>query len=321
MNPYTGTNFFTFFTTLIGRLFSFSHPLYPDEIQLLVLVGVSLSCALVGVWLTLRRMAMLANALSHTILLGIAIAFLLWRQFEGLEASFQMPLPYLFGAAILTGVVTTLLTTLLHKQGGVQEEASIGIVFTTLFALGILLINLTARNAHIGIEAVMGNVDALSFDDVKIALPIMGLNILILTLFHKELLLSTFDSSYAKALGYSGHFITYGLMTLISLTIVSAFRSVGVIMVLALLTIPPTIARLITHSLKKMVLLSALVGLLISLFSVALSRHLLTEFGLPLSTGGLLVALLSCAFALTCLYRLTARQKKKRSPHPLKEPH
>lgn len=302
MNPYIETNFFTFFTTLFWRIFDFPTQLASDEVQLLTLIAVSLSCALTGVWLTLRKMTMLANALSHTVLLGIVLAFLVYKSFYpiNLDATFALPFSYLFIAALFVAVVTTYLTQVLNKKGRLQEEASIGIVFTTLFALGVLIVNLTARNACIGIEAVMGNVDVLSKNDLSIVYPIFLINLAAILLFSKELLISTFDEAFAKALGFKTNLITYGLMALVSLTIISSFKAVGVIMVLSFLTIPAVISRLYTHSIKKMLFLSCLIGVGSSLIGVALSRHILTEFGVPLSTGSLIVTLLSL-FALGSL--------------------
>lgn len=309
MNPYSETTFFTFFVTLFQRLFQWItfEPLEiaSDEVQLLTLLAVSLSSALVGVWLTLRKMTMLANALSHTVLLGIILAFLTWQALSEkvVEATFAMPLPYLFISAFIMALVTTFLVQVLSKRGRLQEEASIGIVFTTLFALGVLIVNLTARNAHIGIEAVMGNVDMLSKADLNIVFPILLINIIAITLFHRELLISTFDSAYAKALGFKTGWITYGLMTLVSLTIIAAFRAVGVIMVLSLLTIPSVLSRLFTHSVKTMLLISCLIGALTSILGVALSRHFLTEWGLALSTGSLIVTLLALFATLIFLMK------------------
>ncbi len=328
MNPYSNLTFFPFFGMLLKRVWQFLtlEPLQlaPDELQLLVLLSVGVASALVGTWLVLRKMAMLANALSHTILLGIVFAFILWQTLHDTTqfATLSMPLPYLFGAAIAMGLITTFLTEILTRHGRLQEEASIGVVFTTLFALGVTLVNLAARNAHIGVEAVTGNVDALTSEDLYLVLPTLFLSLILLITFHKELLISTFDAAFARALGFKSQLITYGLMTLVSLTIISAFRAVGVIMVLALLTIPANIARLYFDSVKMILFVASLIAAAVALLSVALSRHLLTDLGLPLSTGGLLVLILTL-FALVAfsLKRLRARRPTGQPPLGLEEPH
>src|SRR4029077_18141377 len=103
---------------------------------------------------------MLANSLSHTILLGIVIAFLIGSSSEGFHEG-RLNLTLLFAAALGSGLLTAVVTEILTKSVKLQEDASLGLVFTTFFALGIVLVNLLARNVHIGAEVVMGNVDAL----------------------------------------------------------------------------------------------------------------------------------------------------------------
>ena len=164
MSPYRGTNFFTFFWTLLERIFS-GEILHPatDEIQMLVLGGVAISGALVGTFLVLRRMTMLANSLSHTILLGIVIAFLVTGQEIG-----ALSIPVMLIASVITGLATAFLTEFLHRNIRLQEDAANGLVFSTLFALGIVLVTLFTRNAHLGVEVVMGNADALQLRDLRL---------------------------------------------------------------------------------------------------------------------------------------------------------
>ncbi|MFI5334200.1 MAG: metal ABC transporter permease, partial [Chlamydiales bacterium] len=187
MNPYTNSSFFEFFGLLFTRIgrWMIGEPstFASDEIQLLVLVAVAISSALVGSFLVLRKMTMLANSLSHTILLGIVIAYLIAGQVVSTEG---FPLHILLFAAVITGVLTTLLTQLLTHLMRVQEDASIGLVFNTLFALGILLVSLFTRNVHIGVEAIMGNVDALHFDDLKPIFSVCFLTAGVIGLFFKQ---------------------------------------------------------------------------------------------------------------------------------------
>lgn len=318
MNPYSGETFVGFFVTFFGRLLALVSGQLPvtslatDEIQVFVLVGVACSTALLGCFLVLRKMTMLANSLSHTILLGIVIAYLVTKggvigaAHEGGYEPININAMLL--ASLLTGIATTFLTEFLTKSARLQEDASTGIVFTSLFALGIILVTLATRDAHIGVEVVMGNVDALRFDDLKLIYTVLGFNIVILLLCFKEYTITTFDPSLARALGFSTVFFNYLLMVQVSATAIGAFRAVGVLMVLAFITGPVLTARLMTHSLKTMLLLSAAIGSTASLIGVALARHLLTVYGLALTTGGVVVCVITVIFAASvCVYKWRAR--------------
>lgn len=290
MNPYTGSNFFSFFWTLLQRL---THPVggvATDELQLLILSFVAISSALVGSFLLLRRMTMLANSISHTILVGIVIAYLLVGSIDGMS---------LFLAALITGLATTWLTELLSKWVQLQEDASTGLVFSSLFALGIILVTLYTRSSHVGLEVVMGNADALHPSDLKLASWVVLANLVIFLLFFKEFAITTFDRGLARSMGISPNGCNYLLMVLVSATTVSAFRAVGVIMSLAFLVVPPLTARLLTHRLGHMVLMACGIGVLASICGVATARHLFTVHGIPLTTGGVVVCWLLLLFLAT----------------------
>ncbi len=302
-NPYYGKEFFTFFWQLLLRFFGFINgevtTMVSDEIQVLVLSAIAASAALVGCFLVLRHMTMLANALSHTILLGIVIAYLLMKQGH---SHGSVNLEAMLFAALLMGVVTTFLTEFLTKTVRLQEDASIGLVFTSFFALGVILITLFTRNAHIGSEVVMGNVDALHADDIQLAGVVLFMNIVLFTLLFKAYQVTTFDKGLAKALGFSTVFFNYLLMTQVAATAISAFRAVGVLMVLAFITGPPLTARLLTNRLRTMLLLSVMIGISSAFTGVALSRHILTVYGTPLSTAGVVVSVLVLFFVLALLF-------------------
>lgn len=297
MSPYRGTNFFSFFLTLFERIFS-GEILHPatDEIQMLVLAGVAISGALVGTFLVLRRMTMLANSLSHTILLGIVIAFLVTGQEMG-----SLSIPVMLLASVITGLVTAFLTEFLHRNIRLQPDAANGLVFTTLFALGIVLVTLFTRNTHIGIEVVMGNADALQLRDVRLVGIVLAANALLFFAFFKQFKLTTFDPGLARAMGISTTFFSYLLMTQVSATAVGGFRAVGVLMVLAFIVGPPLTARLITHSLKKMLFIASAIGAGCAIVGVALARHMLSVYDIALSTGGVTVCVIVVSFAAVTL--------------------
>ncbi len=309
-NPYSDTNFFEFFLVFFQRLWelltgkiAFSN-LASDEIQILVLLGVSLSSATLGCFLVLRRMTMLANALSHTILLGIVLAYFIASQGMMSTANAhhdQIPLEALIVASLVMGLLTTFLTDFLTKYTGLQEDASIGVVFTSLFALGIVLVTLLTRSAHVGTEVIMGNVDALSLNDLKLVLIALVLNAVLLFVFFKEFTITTFDPGLSRALGISPIFFNYLLMIQVSATTIGGFRAVGVLMVLAFMTGPALTARLLTNHLKTMLLIAGPIGALASIIGVALSRHFLSVSGFPLSTGGIVVAMIGALFIITMI--------------------
>lgn len=318
MSPYWGKHFFNFFPLYFHRLFQLLtgslswKDLASDEIQILVLGLVSIAAALIGSFLVLKRMTMLANSLSHTILLGIVIAYLLLYKTGGLQINFQV----LVIAALITGVLTTLLTQVLHQFIKLQEDASIGLVFTSLFALGIVLVTVYTRNAHIGLEVVMGNADALHSDDAKVALGIALANIGFILLFFKEWKLICFDPALASSLGFRPSLFNYLLMLLTSATAISAFRAVGVLLFLAFLVGLPLTARLLTNNLSKMLFLAAGIGLLCSFLAVGTARHFLTVYQMPLSTGGIVVTLIGLAFLVALSYTRVRRLFSKKAYGP-----
>ncbi|MCC5832248.1 MAG: metal ABC transporter permease [Chlamydiales bacterium] len=313
-NPYYGQDFIGFFFVFIRRFWAFLSGTLPfdalvtDEVQVVVLASVACSGALVGTFLVLRRMTMLANALSHTILLGIVSAFLLVRLFSGSpDPAAPLSIPALVIAAFLTGVATTFLTEFLTKVIKLQEDASIGLVFSILFSLGIVLVTLFTRNVHVGIELVMGNADALQRSDIRDVLAILGVNSALFFLLFHGFKITTFDSQLARAFGFSPVLFNYLLMIQTSATAIGGFRAVGVLMILAFFTIPTLAARLFTHHLSTLVWLSMAIGVLASLAGVAFSRHFFTIYGTGLSTGGIVVTLLGSFYILAALLLEGAR--------------
>jgi manganese/zinc/iron transport system permease protein len=230
------------------------------EIQLVAAV-VAVACALPGVFLVLRRMGMMSDAISHAILPGIVV---------GVFVTGTLHSPLLLVAAALTGLLTAVLVETINSTGQVKEDAAIGIVFPVLFSLGVILITTFAGDMHIDTEAVLlgelafapfNRLIAFGLDLGPQALWTMGsvlvLNALFLALFYKELKLATFDPDLAASLGFRPRVLHYALMGLVSLTAVSAFDAVGSILVVALMVGPPMSAYLLTDRLDGMIGLSA----------------------------------------------------------------
>ncbi|MFP4504832.1 MAG: metal ABC transporter permease [Cyclobacteriaceae bacterium] len=244
----------------------------------IILTGtlVAVSCGLLGVFLVLRKMAMVGDAISHAVLPGIVIAYLV--------AETRDTLPMLIGAAAL-GVLTTVMIELLYRKARLQSDASIGITFTWLFAVGIILISLFTGQVDLDQECVLYG--EIAYVPLDIWLTDSGLNLgprtpwilggvlmlllLMIGLGYKGLQITTFNPEYAAALGISTAFWHYLLMSAVSITTVLSFESVGAILVVAFLIVPPATAYLLTDRLKTMLWLTVLLGFLSSLLGYFLA--------------------------------------------------
>ncbi len=309
-SPYWGADFWDFFAIFFGRLFQMicgdlsTDQLVSDEVQIFVLSLIGCASALVGSFLVLKKMTMLANSLSHTVLLGIVIAYLILIPFAppGEESLHGISVQELLIASLVTAMLTTVLTQGLIHIMKLQEDASIGLVFTTLFAFSIVLVTCFTRNTHIGTEAIMGNVDALHLHDMKLSFWIAGFDFFLVFFLFKEFKIVTFDSNLASSLGFSAVFFNYLLMVMTAATSIGAFRAVGVLLVSAFLVGPVLTARLYTYHLKRMIVLSIAIAVGSSWMAVALGRHLLSVNQAPLSTSGLLVTIIGAVFFLSLIF-------------------
>ncbi|MBX2828127.1 MAG: metal ABC transporter permease [Flavobacteriaceae bacterium] len=233
------------------------------EIQLIAAV-VAVACAIPGVFLVLRKMALISDAISHSILPGIVLGFFLTHDLNS---------PWLILLAAITGVITVVLVEAIQKTGLVKEDTAIGLVFPALFSIGVILIAKNANDVHLDVDAVLlGELAFAPFDRLELfgtdvgpkSLWVMGTILLctlvLLFLFFKELKVSTFDAGLSSALGISPIVMHYGLMSVSSITVVGAFDAVGAILVVALMIAPAATAYLLTSDLKKMLGFSILFG-------------------------------------------------------------
>jgi manganese/zinc/iron transport system permease protein len=234
------------------------------EIQLIAVV-VAVACAIPGVFLVLRKMALISDAISHSILPGIVIGFFITQDLNS---------PLLIAFAALTGVITVILVEMIQKTGLVKEDTAIGLVFPALFSIGVIMIAKNANDVHLDVDAVLlGELAFAPFDRLLIsgidvgpkALWVMGsvllITLILLFLFFKELKVSTFDTGLSSALGFSPLVLHYGLMSVSSITVVGAFDAVGAILVVALMIAPAATAYLLTSNLKKMMGLAVCFGI------------------------------------------------------------
>ena len=226
----------------------------------------SVACAIPGVFLVLRKMALISDAISHSILPGIVIGFFITEDLAS---------PWLILLAAFSGIITVVLVEAIQKTGLVKEDTAIGLVFPALFSIGVLLIAIYANDIHLDTDAVLvGRLEYAAFDKLMIdgvsygakslwtISAVLLLTIILLFAFYKELKLSTFDIGLSSALGFSPVIIHYGLMSVASVTTVVSFDAVGAILVVALMIAPAAAAYLLTTDLRKMILLSVLFGIL-----------------------------------------------------------
>ncbi len=226
------------------------------------LVGVS--CALVGSFLVLRRLAMLGDAISHSVLLGIVLAFMLTAS--------RNTIPMLIGAGAV-GVLTAFLTDILTRQGKLQSDAAIGVTFTWLFAVGVILVSRYASQIDLDVDCVLhGEILYTPFDTVTMggrglgprAVWMLGgvtlLNLIVIGFGYKQFKICAFDPALAATVGVNVTLWHYVLMGLVSLSTVASFESVGAILVVAMLIVPPNTAYLLTDRLSVMIALACFFG-------------------------------------------------------------
>lgn len=318
MNPYFEVGFFEFFSVLFMRLGQFflgrNLTLVDDEVQLIILGLLSISCCFVGTFLVLRKMTMFANSLSHTVLMGIVIAFIFLLFFSSTDQKLQFELnqKVLVIGALLSAGLTYVLIELFHKVFKIQKDASIGFAFTFLFALGVLLVTLFARNSHLGAETIMGNLDALDASEIKIQALLTLCNVVLTIVFYRAFVMTSFDTTFSKNFQYIVPVMTFVICLQTTFTTIASYKVVGALVFLAFLTAPVLAAKVFAKSLKNLLLYSCVISLGVSVVAVALSRSILSYYDVALSTGGLCSVLLSLSFPVSLFIRkITSKYKLK----------
>ncbi|REE08357.1 manganese/zinc/iron transport system permease protein [Winogradskyella pacifica] len=269
------------------------------EIQLIASL-VAVACAIPGTFLVLRKMAMISDAISHSILPGIVVGFFVTQDLNS---------PLLILLAALTGIITVVLVEYIQKTGLVKEDTAIGLVFPAMFSIGVILIAKNANDVHLDVDAVLlGELAFAPFDRLLIAgtdvgpksLWVVGtillITITLLILFFKELKISTFDKGLAASLGFSPAIIHYGLMSVASVTTVGSFDAVGAILVVALMIAPAAAAYLLTTDLKKMLALAIGFGIFSAIFGYWVAHWL------DASIAGSITTVLGLVFLLVYLF-------------------
>lgn len=274
----------------------------------IVLTGVlaAVAAALLGNFLVLRRMSMLGDAISHAVLPGLAAAFFL----TGERSSWPM-----FVGAVVVGLLTALFTEWVHRYGEVDEGASLGVVFTSLFAVGLVMIVQAADRVDLDPGCVLyGAIEMTPLDKVGVfglEIPrvvvvlsaVLLVNLLYVVLFFKELRIASFDPGLATTSGFPAWVMHYSLMTLVAVTAVASFEAVGNILVVAMLVAPAAAARLLTDRLSTMVTLSVVLAAASAVLGHWGAVTVPTWFGYgSTTTAGMMAVAIGGLFTLALLF-------------------
>ena len=266
----------------------------------------AMSCALLGNYLVLRRESMMGDAISHAVLPGLAIAFLI----TGSRGS----VPMLVGATII-GILTAFLVQFIYRLGGLDKGASMGVIFTTLFALGLILIRQAADHVDLDPGCVLyGAIELTPLDvyyffgaEIPRAAVTNGamllINIVFVTLIYKELKITSFDPALATTMGFNANIMHYVLMTLVAATTIASFESVGSILVIAMLIVPGATAHLLTDRLSTMLLLSLIIAAAAAFLGHVSAITVPTWIGFrDTSTAGMMAVVVGLFFLLAFLF-------------------
>ncbi|WP_080873523.1 metal ABC transporter permease [Oceanobacillus timonensis] len=262
-------------------------------------VMVGIICGILGCFIVLRGLALMGDAISHAVLPGVAVSFMLNINF--------------FYGSVIAGILAALGIGYVNQHSRIKNDSSIGIVFTAFLALGVLLI----RHAQSGVNLdsiLFGSLTAVQTSDMWLTLIVGAVVLLVVILFYKELLVSTFDPTMAAAYGLPTRLIHYMLMVLLTLVTVASMQTVGVILVVAMLVTPASTAYLLTNRLSIMLVLSSLFGVLASLVGLYFS------FVYDLESGAVIVITSFILFALVFVFSpkqgllwRTIRSKRKKA--------
>lgn len=265
-----------------------------------VVMITAVSCALLGVFLVLKNMAMVADALSHTVLIGIVLGYFIAGDLDS---------PILFVGAALFGVMTVYAIEYVVNKFAIQSDAATGLVFTLLFALAIILISKYARNVHLDVDVVLsGEVVFATLNTMEIfgiQVPIsfarmfvmLLINLAFVTVTYQQLKVSIFDPVYAKSIGVAVGFLNLVLMTLVSITTVVAFDTVGAILVISLMVAPALSAHLLSKRLSIMLLVALLYGVINSVLGYYVAIYFNVSISGTIAFAGFVTFLLTLLFA------------------------
>jgi len=248
---------------------------------LLTSVVVGLICGVIGCFIILRGLALMGDAISHAVLPGVAL-------------SYMLKINYFIGA-VITGIITAIAIGFVSQNSRIKNDTSIGIMFTAAFALGIIMITMMNSSTDL-YHILFGNVLAVRSTDMWLTIGIGIAVILLVTLFYKELLVTSFDETMAKAYGLPVKWIHYFLMTLLTLVTVASLQTVGIILVVAMLITPAATAYLLVDRLPTMIFLASTFGVLSAIIGLYFS------FTYNLASGATIVVVATVMFLIAFIF-------------------
>jgi ABC-type Mn2+/Zn2+ transport system permease subunit/Mn-dependent DtxR family transcriptional regulator len=251
---------------------------------------VGLMCGILGCFIFLRNMALVGDALSHAILPGVVVGFLV---------AGQSVLAF-FTGSVLAGLVAAFLITYIQTRVKSKEDAAIGVVFSTMFSIGVIGISLLTRQEGVHLDLkdfLFGNVLAITPQDLSLTLLVAFFVVFSAITLYRYLFLSTFDPTLARAMGVSTQVIHYFLMLLLSFTVVACMQSVGVILVVGMLIIPASTAYTLTRRLPTMLVIAGTIGVFCTVGGFLLAFALDITPGPAMNVLGALIYVLAILFA------------------------
>ncbi len=276
---------------------------YPFLVQAIwVSAFVGLVCAVLSCYITLKGWSLMGDAVSHSVVPGVVVAYALGIPFAVGAFLFG------FGSVVAIGYV--------KSKTRLKEDAVIGVVFTGFFALGLVLVTKTPSNIDL-FHILFGNVLGISQTDIIQTLMAGVMTLVVILLRRKDLLLFCFDPNHAQVIGLNTQFMYYTLLSVLALTIVTALQTVGIVLVISMLVTPGAIAYLLTDRFDQMLGISGVSSVLSCVLGTYVSYHF------DLSTGGSIVVLLTLIFVLTLVfapkYGILAQQSRQSSNQLLEE--
>lgn len=275
---------------------------------LIIAILTSTSCAILGNFLVTRKLSMMTDTISHTVLFGIVMTFFIVHEINS---------PYLILGATIMGLITVWLTETLLSTKLISSDSTLGIIFPFFFSMAVIAINLYAANSRIGTDTVL--LGELAFAPFKryfingidigaqamwISLFMLILNVLVVTFMYKELTIATFDETSSKLMGYSPRLIHYILMTLVSLTAVTSFQSIGSILLISFMIAPASSGALLTKTFENRIKVSVLISVISSIIGI------ITAIKLDTSLTGTISATLSIIFFTTLILKPIIHKKR-----------
>lgn len=236
----------------------------------------------VGCFIILRSMSLMGDAISHAVLPGVALSYILGLNF--------------FIGAIIFGLLASTIITYIKENSIIKGDTAIGITFSSFLALGVILIGLAQSSTDL-FHILFGNILAVQDVDKYVTIAISGMVLILIKVFYKELQLTSFDPVLAKSMGIKVTFYHYLLMTLLTLVSVTAMQSVGTILIVALLITPAATAYLFVKKLNQMIFLSSSIGALVSIVGIYLG------YTFNLAVGSSIVLTSALLFGICFIYK------------------